>query len=445
MAVRTGGGTVLFTWRAVGFAAAVAVLFALSGLSQSLFWLAVEDDIALLLMLLVDYRLAGGPSGLAVARHVPASLSLGEDNVVRLTVRDLSGLPQTVAVKDDPPPDVPASRRELQFRLEPHQDAADTYVLHPLSRGEYRFGDLHVRRTGPLGLVARQWRVPAAERVKVLPNVAQAQRCQTLVMTGRLREAGVRISRQPGAGREFSSLREYLPDDEFRAIDWNATARRAKLISRQYEMERSREVVVALDAGRLMAGYVGELTKLDHAINAALVLAYVSQAVGDRAGMMVFAENVKTYVPPGKGSAHIHALLDAMYAVQPAPVDPSFLDAHLHLKARLRKRSLIVFFTDMDDPESARSAVSHISMLARKHLCICVAVGDPQVVQAAEVVPATAEEAFRQSVAAIVLRDRELALLQLRRAGVLVVDALPGAAAMEMVARYLELKQSGAF
>jgi uncharacterized protein (DUF58 family) len=185
------------------------------------------------------------------------------------------------------------------------------------------------------------------------------------------------------------------------------------------------------------------MTKLDFAVNAALVFSYVALALGDKVGMMTFAEEPGAFLPPHAGSPQLNRILDTLYDVQASVMDTSFVEAYLHLQRHVRKRSLLLFFTDLTDPETARSAVKYMGMLARRNLCVCVAVGDPEVAEWAAAVPESDGEVYRQAVALSTLADRARALSELRRAGVQVVDTLPQTLTAEAVSRYLQVKQAG--
>jgi uncharacterized protein (DUF58 family) len=185
------------------------------------------------------------------------------------------------------------------------------------------------------------------------------------------------------------------------------------------------------------------MTKLDFAINAALVFSYVALAMGDKAGLLTFAEEAGDYLPPNRGSGQLNRILDELYSVQATAMNSSFRDAYLQLQSRLRKRSLLLFFTDLTDPDTAKSAVKYLGLLSRRHLCVCVAIGDPEVAEWAAKTPKDESEIYRQVIALTTLQDRALALSELRRAGVQVVDTLPEALTAEAVNRYLELKTAG--
>ena len=199
----------------------------------------------------------------------------------------------------------PTARRRLPYRL------------LPTERGNFAFGDVSVRCRGPLGLAFVDRRLPAGEAVQVYPNLLEVRRYEALVRTTLVRAGGYRAKRLPGAGREFSHYRDYTPDDDYRHVSWKATARRNKPITAVFESEHSQDIIFCLDVGRMMAARVGTLTKLDHAINAVLMLTHVSQTFQDNLGLLVFSHTVHLYLPPAKGRAQHAQFLQALYSVKP--------------------------------------------------------------------------------------------------------------------------------
>jgi uncharacterized protein (DUF58 family) len=356
---------VLFTRRTLLLALAPTAAFVLAAWVRPLFWLGLLGDLALLLALTLDLLRTIPGDGLEVSRSLGepdssgarmATLAVGETRQVEVTVRSRRSWASEIEVRDDPPQGLEWNSRTGSLSLPPGGTARFTYGVKPLSRGLYQFGDLELREMGRLGLIRRQWRVLASIGVRVHPNISETRRYDSVTLRGYLREAGARPSRLLGGGREFSSLREYLPDDELRTVDWKATARRGKLIARQYDRERNCLVLILLDCGRLMGVRASGLSKLDHAINSALVLAHVALTLGDRVGLLAFDDTTRSYVAPGRGREQLQLLLRGVQALQPVTTNSSFVEAHLQVEARLRRRGLLVCFTDLTDEETAASA-----------------------------------------------------------------------------------------
>ncbi|MCS7191259.1 MAG: DUF58 domain-containing protein, partial [Fimbriimonadales bacterium] len=256
-------------------------------------------------------------------------------------------------------------------------------------------------------------------------------------------QMGFRQRRLRGQGTEFESLREYTPDDEFRRIDWKATARRGKPIVRDYQIERSQHVILLLDAGRTMLAEVEGKRKFDSVLNAALMLAYVAIQMDDKVGALVFADEIDLFSPPQRGRAQVGRLVDALHAVQPRMVESDYLYAATYLARRWRKRSLIALFTDLIDPDASRMALHAIGTLRRQHLCVVITVADPRLHRWSQQTPNEPIELYRRAVATQTLNDRLAAMRTLERMGVHCIDAEPDTLVSALVNYYLQVKARG--
>jgi len=246
-----------------------------TGYTRSLHWLVLGYDAVVFLAFLLDALLAARscrPRRLRVQRERPARLSVGIDNEVALVLENAGARRLRLVVRDEPPASFKAVPVEQRARVPRHGRLRLTYRLLPAERGNFAFGNVYLRCRGPLGLAWTQRTVPAAEPVQVYPNLLEVRRYEALVRTTLVRAGGYRSKRLPGAGREFSHYRDYYPDDDYKSVSWKATARRGKPITAVHESEHSQDVIFCLDVGRMMAARVGTLTKLDHAINAVLML-----------------------------------------------------------------------------------------------------------------------------------------------------------------------------
>jgi len=418
----------------------------LLGASVAYSWLLVPGWAWLALVVIIalaDHLATRRIQPVSIQRQVEERLSVGARNPVALRVHNPGPHPVSLQIKDDFPSQFEGDGRDIDLQVPPRASGEVVYWVRPSRRGEYRFGDIYVRVGSPLGLSLVQHRLPAGQPVKVYPNLLDVRKYSLLARRSRLREGGFKRTRARGEGTEFESLREYLPDDEYRRIDWKATARRAKPMSRNYEEERSQNILIAIDAGRLMSAELEGLTKLDHAVNAGLMLAYVGAARGDNVGALVFAEAVKAFLPPRRGRPHLSRILDAFYAVQAELCEPDYAAAFRLVSARARKRALVVIFTDLVDPEASRVLLGHIASLAPPHLPLCVTIADQTISRAAAMDPETPEQAYQKAVAEEVLSQRHLALAALRQGGALVLDVPPGRMSVEVVNRYLALKAEG--
>ncbi|MCL4267480.1 MAG: DUF58 domain-containing protein [Anaerolineae bacterium] len=404
-------------------------------------WVGLAYIIVLLLLLALDWRLAQPlAQRFEVRRDHDDKLSLGADNPITLTVRNRSPRPIAIAARDEPPDEFGVDVRVVYGRVPPRQQWQTIYHVHPLRRGDYTFGKLNLRWSGPLDLIMRQGRADLDEAVKVYPNLLDVRRYDLLLQRNRLQELGLRSTRQFGEGTEFERLREYLPDDEYRRIDWKATARRHRPVTVEYQTERSQNVVALLDVGRMMQSPVANMAKLDYVINAVLLLGYVASGKGDKVGMMSFAQDVRQYLAPRQGRGQFYRMLELLYAVEAEPVESDYRRALSYLATKQRKRALIVIFTDLSGGVSMDALVSHVSVLARRSLPLVVTISDPDVVQAARQRPVDSQTVYQRAAAAQLLDERKVALDTLRNRGVLTLDVPANQLSIAVINRYLELK-----
>jgi len=406
-------------------------------------WLTLGFDAAVLLLFLLDAWLAHratDPRRLHVRRDRPARLSLGVENEVALVVENLTGWRRTLVLRDLPPPLFPARPPLLAVSVPGRRQVRVAYHVLPTERGNYAFGDLAVRCTGPLGLAQADRVLPLAEAVQVYPNLLEVRRYEALVRTTLVRAGGYRAKRFPGAGREFSHYREYTPDDDYRHVSWKATARRNKPITSVYESEHSQDILFCLDVGRMMAARVGLLTKLDHAINAVLMLTHVSQTFQDNLGLLVFSHTVHLYLPPAKGRAQHARFLQALYSIKPELCYVNYREAFTYLIGRHPKRALTMVFTDLLDDVVSREYLEASALLRRFHLPLTLAVADVPLRQLAERTPENTVELYDVLVARDLQQGRTELLRGLERQGVLVVDTIPERLTIDAVNRYLSLK-----
>lgn len=403
-------------------------------------WVAGFYVLVCVSLLALDWRLAESVHRFEVSRRHDSKLSLGADNPVHLSVRNRSRHPARFWIRDEPPAAFVLSQNVVAGALNAHQVWQGTYTVHPVRRGDFRFEDVSLRWVGPLGLVIRQGRIAAAAHVKVYPNLLEVRRYDLLLRRSRLQELGLRRVRLLGEGTEFERLREYLPDDDYRRINWKATARRHQPITVEYQTERSQSVMILLDIGRLMQSPVGRMAKLDYGVNAALLLAYVATGKGDKIGLMTFADEVTHFVGPRQGRGQFYRLLEVLYAIEAQPVEPDYPRALSTLAVKQRKRALVVVFTDLSGGLSMQSLIKHAALLARRHLPLVVTISDPDVHAAARQTPRDSAGVYQRAAASQVLDERRLALDTLRRHGVLTLDVPANRLSIAVIDRYLELK-----
>jgi uncharacterized protein (DUF58 family) len=395
-------------------------------------------DAVLLLGVLIDLAFCAGRR-IDVERQTPAIFSVGRPNLVTVQLRNRSGRSLRGTFADDPLEACEAVGNPGAFELPAHGTVGVRYELVPSRRGPRTFGAVTVRYPSPLGLVARQERVALEAHVDVYPDVHAARALELLRRQGR-QDARLGSLRVRGGDTEFERLRPYQVGDEIRHVDWRASARRDDLTVRQFQAESNQNVVFALDVGRSMRGDTGGLTAIDHALNAALLTADVALRGGDKAGLMVFDEAPRQFVPPTGGRAGGRRLTRAVYALDSSLAATDYQAAMTYLRAQVRVRSLFIVFTNLLDPRSAKELSVAVKGLMPRHLPLCVLLRDTDVEALATSPAATVEDLYVRGAAAESLAWRDSLIRGLRNAGVLVLDARPGDLTPELVKSYLDVK-----
>jgi len=417
-----------------------APLMALGAWIPFMEWIAWGYVLFVFALIYMDWRMAGDIKQFELTREHDTKLSLGAENPIRVSLMNRSWRGVNFTVRDEAPELFKIETRTLAGQVVGRGTWEHVYHVRPLRRGDYQFGDLTLRWLGPLGLVIRQAKVATKEPVKVYPNLLDVRRYDLLLKKNRLQEMGLRTTRQFGEGTEFERLREYLPDDEYRRINWKATARRNFPVTVEYQTERSQQVIAVLDVGRMMQSPVADIAKLDYVVNAVLLLTYVATGKGDRVGMMSFADEVQHYLSPRQGRGQFYRMLELLYAVEPQPVEPDYRKALAYLAVKQRRRALVVVFTDLTGGASLSSLVAQMSMLARSSLPLLVTISDPDVVNASQMKPSDSLGVYQRAAAGQILDERRMALDSLRQRGVLTLDVPANQLSMSVINRYLELK-----
>ncbi len=420
--------------------AALVLLAGIPAIFDGWLWLALGLSTILAVVALAD--LATSRRRIEAVRRVGDVLSIGAENLVRIEVRSV-GPPLDLELKDDLP---------LHFELAGSWPRATLpgsgewvtaeYRVRPMRRGRYALGRLHGRYRSRLGLWRRTVTWPLERAVKVYPNLLAARQWEIAIRQGRHLE-GMKRARVRGTGTEFESLREYQPGDQYRAINWPATARRGKLVTTLYQVDRSQPIMLLIDGGRLMIPHVRGLSKLDHTLNAALLLATVAAERGDQIGMMLFGGEVKSFMVPRKGRGQVLAMVEALYDAAPEQVEPDYGRMIGWLRAKHKKRSLVVFFTDLVDPDISKGLIDHLAALAAHHLVMVVCLSDPELLRLAGQVPQESREVYRKAAALEVLAQRAETKARLQAMGVLVVDVPPEEFSTAVVNQYLLIKEQG--
>ena len=376
-----------------------------------------------------------------VRRDAPENVQVDTDHTMVLEVRNTGRYPWQIYVRDEPPISLRHDWSDVAVVLGGFEGQRLRYSFRAEARGEHVWERTWIRAVGRFGLVGRILYYSTPHRVQAyLTLPSRGMQAPNLHQIRRVRVGG-RIVPVSGTGREFESLRDYVPDDEFRRIDWKATARRGRLTSREYQIERSQSVVLALDMGRTMLATIGRRPKLEHAIMAALGLAQAASLCDDKVGVCLFDDRIRRWLSPRRGRRHLYTVLNTLHEAAARRVEADYRAAADLLQERCRTRSLIVLFTDVWDPDTSAVLRTQMARMRRQHIVICVTATDSNLIARAAAVPKAIGDAYAMGVAMAMLDERAAAVGMLQSLGIGVVDAPADRLSADLVNRYLSLKR----
>lgn len=433
------------TWRPGPAARWHLLTLCVSGLAAA-FWpvgrlvFVVHATLLVFFMVLEAIRLRLVPT-IHAERRVPDSLALGVFTEVLLRLQPEKPVSLRLEVFDHTPAATELEGLPVKVRLHRGEGAEITYRLRALRRGNHVFGRVELLAISPGGLWRRRLWAGETKNVRVLPNFEPVARYALLALADRLGQMGIRFQRRRGEGLEFRELREYRQGDSLRQIDWKATARWQKAISRQYEEERNQQIVLLLDCGRRLRAQDGDLTHFDHGLNAALLLAWVALRQGDLVGLATLG-GVDRYLPAQKGRGGLAALVGAVYDLEPGLEPADYLDAATRLLARQRRRALVVVLTNLRD-EDVDELQPALRLLCAKHLVLLASLKEQSLREVLQEEPKTLDQALEVATTHGYLAARRQAHEKLKGQGAQILDVEPDRLAIEVVNRYLEIKRGG--
>lgn len=395
-------------------------------------------DLLIVGLLIFDGVLGFG-ANVTVERECPEVMSLGRKNRVRVRVRTRSFRPLRIEIQQDGFDDAALEPLPMRGSVNRKYPLALYYDIVPQRRGAYILGQHTVRIMSPLRLWWRQRRIRAEHTVRVYPDLKGLRTFELLAREDR-EHAFLRASRLKGGESEFARLRDYTRDDEYRAIDWKATARRQRLTAREYQLESNQNICFMLEAGRLMTAEAGGTSLFDHALNASLMLSRVAVRNGDRVGLVGFDDSVRAFVPPEGGRGASTRLIRAAYNLHAKLIDPDFDQAFAEFGRRVRKRCLLVVFTQVVDDAAAQALLRQARTLIPRHLPLFVLLRDTDIDDFMQAPSESALDLYTKGAVAELLRWRQGLMRDLRSSGALVLDAAPKALTANLINRYLEIK-----
>ena len=380
-----------------------------------------------------------------LVRRVPASLPVGAASEVHLTLINDGARDLRLEVHDRHPAEGEVAGLPIALTIPAGRRAGFAYRFTPAQRGDVEFGACDLRLTSPFGLWQRRASAGAPSPVRIYPNFAALTRYALLATDNRLSQIGILQRRRRGEGMDFHQLREYRQGDSQRQIDWKATSRMRKLISREYRDERDQQIVFMIDCGRRMLASDADqrhLRHFDHVLNAALLLAYVSLRQGDAVGYMTFGTASPRFMAPRKTGGAVTLMLKGLYDVQPGLMTPDYTQAALEASRLLKRRALVVILSNLRDEDDDELSPA-LALLASRHLVLFASLREPALDETLAQPVRSFDGALTHAAALDYREDRALALRRVARHGAMTLDVAPAQLPVALVNRYLDIKRSG--
>lgn len=421
-----GGSVVLFLlWFFFPWLGVVPILF---------FWGIMATVFSDLLLL---YRI---PNAVFAKRHAPERLSNSDDNELGIYIENRYSFTVQAGIIDEIP--VQFQRRDVLFKttLKSGEHKLITYALRPLKRGEYAFGSIRVFVRSPLGLINRRHNFDQAETLPVYPSFLQMRKYELLAISNRLNELGIKKIRRLGQSLEFEQIKNYVPGDDYRNINWKASARQGNLMTNSYTDEKSQQVYCVIDKSRAMKMPFEGLSLLDYAINASLVLSNVALLKEDKAGLITVAEKIGSVLPAEKKPTQINKILEILYKEKTRYLETNMEALYSTIRNVLKQRSLVVFFTNYESLPSLQRQLPFLKRIARHHLLLVVFFENTELKQVSEQPARDVEGIYIKTIAEKFAYEKKLIMKELAAHGIQSILSTPQNLTINTINKYLELK-----
>lgn len=418
------------------------LLFVLSYFASVLFTLAVVVLICLAIALLLDVILLYSKKhGITAKRSLEERWSNGDENKISLLLHNNYGFKTTCKIIDEIPYQFQLRKWFREAELSSDATQTITYFLKPSERGIYEFGFANIYAESPLHLVIRRYRLAQPQMVQVYPSFIQMRRYELLAMASHMPQTGIKRMRKLGHSMEFEQIKEYVRGDDYRTINWAATARRGDMMVNNYTDERSQQVYCLINKGRVMKMPFDGMTLLDYAINAVLVLSNIAIKKHDKAGLITFAEKVDAFVLADKKSGQINTISEQLYRQQTTFSEPNWEQLFSIVRNRITNRSLLILFTNFESYESFQRQLPFLKRLAHYHLLLVVLFENTEVKKVTETQAYTIEAVYIKTIAEKYLHEKKLMVKALQQNGIVSVLSAPQNLSIKTLNKYLELKQ----
>lgn len=420
------------------------VLFLLAFIFPNLLALAQILFLSMILLLMVDLLLLfASKGGISGKRILADKLSNGDQNPIEIMIEN--GYPFSVLLKiiDELPFQFQKRDFEIKSRLNSGRQRLYPYFLRPTERGVYSFGNLNVFVSTPIGFLGRRFQFDSKAEVPVYPSFLQLRKYDLMAFSNRLFEYGLKKIRRIGHTMEFEQIKEYVLGDDIRNINWKATAKRNQLMVNQYQDEKSQPIYSVIDKGRVMKMPFAELTLLDYAINATLVISNVAIKKNDKAGMFSFSNTIENRVVAERRSAQMNLILETLYNLRTDFVESDFSRLYIEIKRNLNQRSLLLLYTNFETLDALHRQLPYLQAIAKSHLLVVIFFENTELQEFAQREPKNTHQIFEQTIAEKFIHEKRLIVTELRKHGIQTILTKPEDLTINTINKYLEIKARG--
>ena len=422
-------------------AACIIGLFCVAYFFPPLIEIGYIAALCLAMLVIIDIIVSfAGRQPLSAARQCSDRFSNGDENKVELHITNYRNYKMRLTVIDELPVQFQERNWERTITVDGNTTVMIEYNLKPLERGEYEFGIINLLVYSPLGMLVRHIKAGEPKVVAVYPSFMQMRRYQLLAVANQLQEGGSRPLRKIGQSLEFEQIREYVPGDDYRNINWQATARKNSLMMNTFMDERSQQIVCLIDKGRTMKMPFEGMTLLDYAINAALVLSNIVLLKQDKAGLLTFSKHIDQYVPADKKSTQLSLLLETLYRQQTAFTDSDFEALYTTVRYRIKQRSLLVLFTNFESMYGLERQLPFLKQLSAHHALLVIFFENTELFELQQQHAVTLEQVYNKAIANKFALEKKQMVKELQKHGIMAMLTTPQKLTANTINRYLEIK-----
>lgn len=422
----------------------LAILFVVSYFFGTLFWVIKLLFFILILLVVVDCLLLYlNKTGIQARRVLPEKLSNGDENPIEIKVVNRFQFKVSLKIIDE----LPIQWQQRDFKIEsvanPSEEKKFTYNVRPTERGEYHFGNLNVFASSIVGLVSRRQQFSAEAMVPNYPSFLQLKKFDFIAFSNRLKFFGLKKIRRIGNTMEFEQIKEYVAGDDIRNINWKATAKKSELMVNQFQDEKSQPIYSVIDKGRVMKMPFNNLSLLDYAINATLVISNVALKKQDKAGMFTFSRKIEDRVVAQRRSSQMNLILESLYNVKTDFSESDFSRLYVDIKRHVKQRSLLLLYTNFETMDALHRQLPYFQAINKTHLLVVIFFENTELKEFTEHKATNTREIFEKTIAEKFRYEKKLIVNELHNYGIQTILTTPEALTVNTINKYLEIKARG--